>query len=622
MSSLFPELDDRMSHAADAHADDERARPFVELRLGPDDKALAASAWGIDKLQRLFGLGEAPRITAARLMLGDGHLEVVIEGEPVGRIVLLLRPCQPSEACPDDFRILLHGPVRNEPVKRLIERAQRRLHRAPYRTLIKALRADPGRQVVTGRSSAELARDEEFERSVVRTPRGSSAWRIFFAELEQQRNFNYHLAGNIQVLRHEDLECFYATPCVGNGTISFFNYPAAHRQERAERPEPTRRLPIVAAKKWGDVITDLTDRDVIHGGTQKLERALAVLAEGPELPDLVLVKIACVPKVVGDELGEAMRRFEAKTGVPTVFLDNLAGDESDFFSTILERLRLEPEHHAPAERAGRINLVGFPDEPEMDRLIGLLEGLGVTINARLVPEVRLEDIKRYDWAELQVLMDTRLYSSSYERLFGNVDLRALRTPPPFGVEGTRRWLESVLDALGMDTGALGSTWEKAWEPFRERWATLREQALGKRFGFVVDRTSAERLVCPERGAGVPMLAMLDEMGFETEILFYAGDGSKPPPELSARSETFEDADSLERALESSRAQAFYSEYFFDRRLTRTGKAQLAPADFRLGLGGALWTLERLLRISETTFYRRYASYLGSAFGAPAWSRHV
>jgi hypothetical protein len=632
VSDLFPELDDRSSRGPAVQDDGDRDRPVVRLALGPDHKALAGSDWAREKFRQLLGLppsgGDVPTIDGVRLMLGDGRIEIGIRGGPFDSVLLRLTPCKPSRSNPTNFRVMLQGPVKNEAVRQLIERVQRRLHRAPYRLLVKAVRADPAAELQTVAAvSAYCSTEEEFDRSVVRTHGGSSAWRVFFANLEQQRNFNHHVAGNILVLKHEDLECCYATPCLNDGTISFFNYSVSHRQGREEpalSPEAYLPPPEAPAERrqrreeqpiehWGDVATDLTDVDVIKGGTRKLEGILDALAERPDKPDLVLVKMACVAKIIGDDLSEAMARFEERTGVPTVFLDNLADESNDFFSTLLERLRWEPDFLEPAERAGRINLVGFPDVPEMDRFVRVLGKLGITVNARLVPEVRLEDMKRYTWAELQVLVDSRLYYGSYEQLFGNVDIPSLRTTPPFGVAGSRAWLEAVAAELGRADG-LAASWEAEWAPLADSWQRMCEKARGHRLGFVVDQPAMELLLSPEKGTGVPMLAMLAEMGFGLEFLVYTGDGTKPDPRLPGLVRPFRDVATLEELLRASAADAFYSEFYFDRRLSRTGKAQFSISDFQLGLEGAIWTLNRLLRICSLSYYRRYAVFLGRPFG--------
>ena len=616
MTALFPELERGGPQPLPAvQGEDEPGGPFVRLELGPADQVLAASGWGIEKLHRLLDLpaGGPVRVRSARLRLGDGQMQVAIEGAL--DVVLLFRPRTPGPQDPSDFRVQLEGPVRNETVRRLMMHVENRLRAAPYRVVLKALRADPGRVIEclgpapgSAPDSGSEPVDDDFDRSVVRTAYGTRAWRIFFAGLEHKRNFNYQLTGNVVMIRHEDLECGYATPCASDGTTSFINQPVTHRF-RSRDPDGKRRLPVV------DRITDITDDDVVRGGARKLEETLDLLAATEPLPELVLVKTACVPKVIGDDLSLAMRRFEAKTGVPVAFLDNLVQDDSDVFSSVLERLHRRPEPVDPAERARRINLVGFADGPDLDRLVGMLETLGVSINARLVPEVRLDDMRRYMAAELQVLMDTRHYSHVYERLLGTIDMPTLRLTAPFGVEGSRRWLGAVLDALGLDRGALDAAWDAEWEPLSAPWAELRSRARGRRLGFVVDPKNLGLLLDPSLGAGVPVLAMLAEMGFEPEFLVYA-DGASPPDALPGPATEFRNLEQLERALAGSPAQAFYSDYFFDRRLSRLGKAQFSLADFEPGPGGALRTLRHLLRITDTAFYRRYARYLGPAFGTP------
>jgi hypothetical protein len=311
---------------------------------------------------------------------------------------------------------------------------------------------------------------------------------------------------------------------------------------------------------------------------------------------------------------EAMARFERRTGIPTAYLDNLADEDASVLSSLLARLRWEPEFQEATERAGRINLVGYPDVAGMDRLVGLLEELGVVVNARLVPAVKLADLRRYTWAELQVLFDSQLYRTTFEQLLGDVDIRSLRPSAPFGVAGSRAWLEAVSSALGKQEG-LEELWRQAWEPLAERWTRLCAGARAERLGFVVDRRSATGLLSPNQGSGVPVLALLEEMGFALEFLCWAGEGDDWQDALPGARRAFADAAELEAGLRASAATAFYSELTFDRRLSRTGKARFSVADFELGLEGALVTLERLLHLCRTPFHRRYGAYLGRPFPA-------
>ena len=65
----------------------------------------------------------------------------------------------------------------------------------------------------------------------------------------------------------------------------------------------------------------------------------------------------------------------------------------------------------------------------------------------------------------------------------------------------------------------------------------------------------------------------------------------------------------EASLRASRAAAFYSDVFFDDRLTRAGKQIFSLRDVGMGLTGAVETAERLLARCANPFLRRYGAWL-------------
>ncbi len=626
MTDLFPELRGEGGAADEVAARANRGdRRAVAIVLGPDGQVMRGGRSAIDRYNQLLGLPHAlignseVVVTGAEVGLGDGRIELSVAGGGLESIALRLVPCKPSREHPDSFQVRLHGPDRSGVLRSLMERAERRLRGAAFGVLLKVVRLDPDRRIVTrARPEAERRDDEPFDRSVVRTYDGSVAWRTFFADLEQQRNYSHQLVGKVLAIRHEDLECGYATPRLCDGTPSFFSYARTHQSPGREGSDVGRSgEPDKHHWGWADLATDLRDQDVIQGGAAKVEAMLDQVAGWADKPDLVMVKTACVPKVIGDDLSTAIERFEARTGVPTVFVDNLADEHADAFSVLLQRLRWGHNLPPMEQRRGRINLVGYPKVPAMARLESMLETLGVTLNARLVPEVSLDHMGRYPRAELQVLFDSRLYQPTFEQLFGSVDIPTLRPPLPYGVAGSRAWLASVAGALGKE-GGLESLWEAQWAPHEDSWSQLTTMAGDHCLGFVVDRHGAELLLHPQKSTGVPMLAVLQEMGFELELLCYEGErDSAPLAALLGHVLVFHDVAELEARLRASAATAFYSELTFDRRLSRCGKAQFSVAAFEPGIEGAFATLRALLRICRLPFYRRYARYLGPAFPAPA-----
>ena len=136
--------------------------------------------------------------------------------------------------------------------------------------------------------------------------------------------------------------------------------------------------------------------------------------------------------------------------------------------------------------------------------------------------------------------------------------------------------------------------------------------------LVVDDERIRLLAEPRLWMGIPVLDALREMGFGLDLLVRAASGKdedarKLVGALGAEGDciaTFATPADLGLFLRESEAQAFYSEVFFDRRLTRSGKGQFSTQVFQLGLEGALVALRQLISICKMPFYRKYAGYLG------------
>ena len=94
------------------------------------------------------------------------------------------------------------------------------------------------------------------------------------------------------------------------------------------------------------------------------------------------------------------------------------------------------------------------------------------------------------------------------------------------------------------------------------------------------------------------------MGFRVEVLCY-GKARRQAPGLAF----FATKEELGKLLRKGRFEAVYSEYAFDARLARAGKARFGLEDFELGLAGSLRTAAALNGVCRWPFYRKYANYL-------------
>jgi nitrogenase molybdenum-iron protein alpha chain len=632
MSRLFPELEGGAPAAA----------PLPEL---PSDGTVVGGTWSASKFDQLFGLpgpltaDGGCRVREARAT-PDGKLALDMEGGGLPRKTLVAFPA-PSGGGVPDFELRWQDEPDHDAQNLILGQAAHRLRQVGLAQLLKVLLADPAKRVNShgsaprpeaGRPAKQDGRPKgpddddptpkDMRKSLVQSYGSGEAWYNFFADREQQRNFCFNFAGSVVTIGHEDLECHYATPNIGDGTVSFFNYPRVHErhsaQEQKSNGEPA-GPPQKLSKDPSYLISDLQDLDIIKGGAQKLDRVLDGIAEREEKPDMVIMRSTCVPIVIGDDMEGSVERFKQKSDVPIVFLDNIADQFATPFRETFNKLKNDPEFQNPVKIPGSVNLVGFPKLAEMGLLISFLEQLGVKVNCRVVPEVDLKAMKRYRAADVAVLFDTELYKRTYDDVIGGIDLKTIRPAAPYGVEGTRRWLLEVATAVGLEK-RFDEAWAKHSAGLESEWKALRKEASGYRLGFVVDSERIKMLTDPRKSTGVPMVSILKEMGFGVDFLLFVGDKESPKDyrKLESRSEkgtitTFSTPEQLEKLLRKSPAQGFYSEVFFDSRLTRCGKAQFSVNFFEMGYGGAVASLKRLLEACRMPFYRKYGAYLGRAF---------
>ncbi|MBI3564475.1 MAG: AAA family ATPase [Elusimicrobia bacterium] len=429
---------------------------------------------------------------------------------------------------------------------------------------------------------------------------GADQWRVFFCDREAKRNGRAGLELRAPVLHiwHQDLECSYASPDWGLNEPCFFNFPWTRKTSAGGAPrdeaEPGAPMPPM-------MMTDLRDLDVINGGEAKLREALEAGLALPMTIEAVVVNSTCVPTVIGDDVPKTLRAVANPKGTPLIFNNSANNQDVDVGRLLLDKVRAEPGFADRPKVPGSVNLVGFPEGPALGELKELLERSGVTVNAAVMPALTLELARSLSAASAQVFLPNAAYQPVYDEVFRPLASENREFDPPYGMEGTRRWLKEVAGLFGR-AAAAEKAFAAAFAPWSRRWDDLRRRALDLRFAFVVDRARMARLTDARLMWGVPVLRVLREMGARVEVLLYQGEDRGPL-------KGFKDPAELERRLAEGRYDAVYSEYFFDERLVRAGAAQFSLAPFEPGVRGAVATLERLLAVGRWDFYRRYAEHL-------------
>jgi hypothetical protein len=451
------------------------------------------------------------------------------------------------------------------------------------------------------------------------------AWADFFAggEMARSQLDSIDPSRIFRFVQHCDNECLYVNPHTVGTIVSLVCFPWDDRVREPSRPsaQGLGAITDLSVVEDGMVTTDLDENDVVLGNPQRLRDVLDFALSRPGDGDkLLFVSNTCVPTVVGEDVESVVKRARDASGKPILYLTVTPRSMTGVFQGLLSDRRKRAEAAAPPPEPGTVNLVGFPGTRAVRELEELLGRAGVRVNVRVLPELDEQRIDRLPAAAVHVLLPNRTWQHLYDQLLDGTRTRFVAPGAPYGVEATRAWIEQVVGALGRRVD-VEACWQEHLAPWRERWCSLRERARDHRLGFVVRDQEAYYLTTPAATWGVPLLAVVEEMGFGIDVLVHASRAEtardaarairkmlRDPSRHSIRA--FDSFAFLRRRLEDSPSEAFLSYQFFDWRLSEAGKGAFSIQHFEMGAAGAVRTLERLLRVCGTPFYRRYARYLG------------
>lgn len=466
------------------------------------------------------------------------------------------------------------------------------------------------------------ADEEKRPRSLLDTWGADDSFADFFAggEISRSQLDSIDPSKLFQFVQHCDNECLFVNPHSIGSVVSLVNYPWDDRVRGKAPPawqaDPNRTEAEIVDE--GMITTDMTEDDVILGNPTKLKSLIDYAVSRPN-PDnkLLFVSNTCVPTVIGDDVESVVKRAQKESGRSILYLTVTPRSMTNVFHGLLVDRRLEAEQRAPAAEPHAVNLVGFPWAKSVDELAGLVASAGMKVNTRLLPDLSHERIDALPGGALNVLYPNQLWQHLYDQVLDRSKIPHMTAAAPFGLEGTRAWLMSV-------AGRVGVEWEAAWEayvqPFRARWDELRSESRKYRLGLVVRDQEVYYLTTPASTWGVPLVALLEEMGFGLDVLVRVSEPKVAKEAALAIRKTFSDGarhsvrafDSfafLRQRLLESPARAFLSYHFFDWRLSEAGKASFSIQHFELGVPGAIRTLERLIGVCRTPFFQRYGRYL-------------
>ncbi|HNS99680.1 MAG TPA: nitrogenase component 1 [Polyangiaceae bacterium] len=574
-------------------------------------EAIVCGAFTRERVERLLGLDIEPityRIEKAQWT--HGRLEIVVRpvDEPADDIELVLeQPSPQQQAFLRGPEVCLWARQRTLPpalARRLTRLASQRLARLRFSDLLKVIHLDPDVERASHQSEAPAPDGISTASVMTQAHTHPSLFADFFAASEFRRSrgdmldvFSAH-----SLVCHGDTECAYCSVVAPRPRNALVRLPVLETIRAIGRWHQSTKGFNESPDITDITCSDMTEQDVILGAPGKLTAAL-IDADRKRKRDALLVIGLCVPDVIGENEDAIVQSYRKTTSTPVLTVPASPRSWGWLVQNMLETRRAPHDHDSPPE-PNRINLIGFGDNPGVREIYNLLKIQGIIVNRHVLPRLAMVAIRDLHRATMNVYLPNEYWERAYSYLKQDAGRIHLQCDGPYGIAGTKRWLESIHHALGMPASEVVG----CKDVLLERWEQLRAQAKQHRLGLVVPWRERNTLTDSRKTWGIPLVDFLTEMGFGIDI-FVATEGSDSvddmdfwdSPETSVT--IVHSLHELLQSLERNLCEAVFSNYVFDWRLVRSGKMPFSTLEMQMGYEGSVETLRRLLAVCRTPLYR-------------------
>ena len=317
-----------------------------------------------------------------------------------------------------------------------------------------------------------------------------------------------------KILLHSPKSCAY---------ISWQTISSTGRRELYERGTV-----LTSSLLPGLESTNMTESDMVFGGTDKLEEHVKRIVDSKDHPKALIVISACPSGIIGDDIDRVKSLSTKECPVITVKADgNLTGDYLQGMLMAYTELARQIIDPAVKPEPDTVNIV-FEKvviknaEDNFAVVKSFLDRMGIKVNCRFLYNASFESVKNFKKATLNLLAYKDFTGNILEKFFTeNYGSKFFDREFPVGYQNTCDWVRGVAKAFGKEEIA-EEIIEENREQYYSRIKELRPYLEGKKlmiitFNHELDWILGAALDCGMEIVKLCILNYSQDEGFRTSI---------------------------------------------------------------------------------------------------------
>lgn len=311
-------------------------------------------------------------------------------------------------------------------------------------------------------------------------------------------NMSIHIRDAV-ILAHSPKSCIY---------LSYQGVSSSGRRRLFERGVilPSSIVPNM-------VSTEMTEDDMVFGGTEKLLDTVLKIKDRKPRPKAVIVVSSCLAGIIGDDIEKTKALSEPDFPVIILKADgNLTGDYLQgmlMAYTQLARQIIEP---AAAVCQNTVNVifekvVSKNTESNFNTMSRYLSRMGVRVNCRFLCNTDFDSLKNFCSAPLNLLAYKDytgiILEDFFKKEYGS---EFYEDPFPVGFAETESWLKGVGKFFGKEREAEEIT-EQNRRIYRERIGNVRKSLAGKKLMVVTYNHDLDWILKTAMDAGMDIVKL-------------------------------------------------------------------------------------------------------------------